>query len=118
DYQTEAVRLFSTLREAYKALNSVSGFELILNPLRKRDIRIYQSRTDWNVIEEIPDERLPDLGYISAARVKQETAERSALKNFLAELAKRLRKEGPQALDAVGIKILRRMDSLLRKFKS
>src|SRR5258708_7141731 len=82
-YQHDAVQLFSSLKEAYLVLNSVPEIHSILAPLDPRSLDSYDSRTEWDVIEEIQDERLPDLGYISAARVKKEAAERQALKTFL-----------------------------------
>jgi hypothetical protein len=78
----------------------------------------YTNRTEWEVIEEIADDRLPDLGYISAARVRRESAERQALKTFLEALANAIRKHGGPDLSAINEKTKRRMDSLLRKFNS
>ena len=117
-YQHDAVQLFSTLNEAYVVLNSVSDIQSVLAPLKKRAIKPFTERTTWEVIEQIPDERLPDLGYISAAQVKKETAERQALKTFLEDLAKTLRDEKRLDLEKINEKTKRRMDSLLRKFNS
>src|SRR5439155_15729411 len=58
------------------------------------------------------------LGYISATRVKKESAERQALKTFLEGLAKTARQEGILDLKETNEKTKRRMDSLLRKFNS
>lgn len=118
-YQKEAVRLFSTLAEAYRLLNRPNGLDPLLEPLKTRTLERYSDRTEWDAIEQIEDARLPDLGYISAARVKQESAEREALKRFLEALAKSIRKDGAQvALDKLPTKTRRRMDSLLRQFRS
>lgn len=117
-YQHHAVQLFSTLREAYIVLNSAPDVQPILAPLDFRSVDPYTDRTEWEVIEEISDERLPDLGYISAARVRRESAERQALKTFLEGLAKTTREQGGPDLNAINEKTKRRMDSLLRKFNS
>ncbi len=117
-YQYDAVQLFSTLTEAYRVLNSISDVNSALAPLEPRSMDSYNDRTEWEVLEEIPDERLPDLGYISAARVKKETAERQVLKTFLEGLAKSAREQGSLDLTQTNEKTKRRMDSLLRKFDS
>jgi transcriptional regulator with XRE-family HTH domain len=117
-YQHDAVQLFSTLKEAYRVLNSASDVQSILAPLDPLSVDSYNNRTEWEVIEEIQDERLPDLGYISAARVKKEAAERQALKTFLEGLAKAAREQGTLNLEKTNEKTKRRMDSLLRKFNS
>lgn len=118
DYQKEAIRLFSTLAEAFRQLNRPDALEQLLKPLEPHGLEPYSDRTEWDSIEEIEDHRLPDLGYISAARIKQEAAEREALKRFLESLAKLIRKEGKTALEKIATKTRRRMDSLLRKFRS
>ena len=117
-YQHDAVQLFSTLGESYKVLNSVANIDSVLAPLEPRSLDAYNDRTEWQVIEEIADERLPDLGYISAARVKKEEKERQALKTFLESLARTARDQGRLNLENVNEKTKRRMDSLLRKFKT
>ena len=120
DYQKEAIRLFSALREAYNRLNA-AGERLpeLLRPLDENPMGPYHARSDWNAIEDIEPARLPDLGYVSAARVRQEAAERSAVQKFLRELAAGIREKGPgPALDAISEKQRRRIDSLLRKFES
>ena len=117
-YQHDAVQLFSTLREAYRVLNSVQDIETILAPLKSNGAESYASRTDWNVIEEIQNERLPDLGYVSAVLVSKETKERRAIKSFLESLAESARKPGGFDLSKIHEKTRRRMDSLLRKFNS
>jgi len=115
-YQKDAIRLFSTLREAYNSLATSRSLSSALRSLEPKSTASYTQRTDWTAIKEIEDERLPDLGYISAARVSKEAAERQAVKSFLQDLAKEVRRHGPSALEAVPEKIKRRMDSLLRKF--
>jgi transcriptional regulator with XRE-family HTH domain len=118
EYQKEAIRLFSALREAYNRLNA-AGERLseLLRPLDENPLGPYHSRSDWNIVEDIEPARLPDLGYVSAARVRQEAAERSVVQRFLRELAASIRDKGPgPAVDAISEKQRRRIDSLLRKF--
>ncbi len=117
DYQKHAIRLFSSLREAYVRMNS-SGDALgdLLTPLLERGLGPYHARSEWDVIEIIDDARLPDLGYVSAVRVKQEGNERSAVQKFLRELADAIRqKDASTALGSISEKQKRRIDSLLRK---
>ena len=115
-YQSEAIRLFSTFASAYEALNGARELEHFLSPLARRDDEIFRQRTDWSEIRVLPDDRLPDLGYISAARVRQELNERQAVSTFLRELAQSLRKEGKTAVDQISEKKRKKMDSLMRRF--
>jgi transcriptional regulator with XRE-family HTH domain len=118
-YLHDAVHLFSTLREAYRVLNTVQDVEAILAPLKPHGIYDYTNRISWEgVIEEIPNDRLMDLGYVSAAQVSEETKQRQALKTFLEGLAKDARKTGGFDLERISEKTRRRMDSLLQKFDS
>lgn len=89
-FQTEAIRLFSTFVEAYHRFNDADGLITHLGPLEHRSLNEYRNRRPWNVIEVIPQERLPDLGYISAARARQEADERRLLADFLIELAEKV----------------------------
>jgi transcriptional regulator with XRE-family HTH domain len=117
-YQSDAIRLYSTLADAYARLNAASSLDRELTPLAPRVDDHYRERTTWDIIERIPDDRLPDLGYISAARVRKEQAERQVLSTFLRELAARIRIDRKTALDGIGEKKKRKMDSLLRQFHS
>ena len=75
----DAIRLFPTFAEAFATLNSAEDVDGILKPLEVRSVSEYQARTEWTLIEEIEDVLLPDLGYISAQRVRQEAVERKWL---------------------------------------
>jgi hypothetical protein len=91
----------------------------MLEPLDEVALGPFHARSDWNVIEDIEPSRLPDLGYVSASRVRQEAAERSTVQKFLKELAAAIRDKGPvPGMDSISEKQRRRMDSLLRKFQS
>lgn len=117
-YQSEVIRLFSTFADAYRSLNENHEISVMLDVLSSHSLDEFHSRTEWNVIERIPDENLPDLGYISAARVAQEATERGVLKRFLDELADNIHKNGPTVVDTLDPRLKRRMDTLLRKFNS
>jgi transcriptional regulator with XRE-family HTH domain len=119
NYQEDAVRLYSTFEDGYETLNSASSVATCLAPINVKDIQSYSSRADWKIPNEIGDERLPDLGYISAARVKKENDERATLSRFLKSLAEEFRKDDPvRAIAGIPSKTKIRMDSLLRKFES
>ncbi len=115
-YQKDCIRLFSTFEDAYSKLAAAPDLAVHLDALARKSDESYRARAEWHRITDIPEERLPDLGYIAAARVRQESVERSAVSKFLKDLAVSIRSEGPVALDNVGEKKRRKMDSLLRKF--
>ena len=118
EYQKEAVRLFSSLREAFDRLNG-AGHSLadLLAPLSPKDLSEYHARSDWDGIEQIDPKRLPDLGYVSAAIARQESAERETVQAFLISFAAEVRANGPSALASISSKQRRRIDSLLRKLR-
>ncbi|HSE26402.1 MAG TPA: helix-turn-helix transcriptional regulator [Pyrinomonadaceae bacterium] len=115
-YHQDVVRLFSTFEEAYETLAAASDPSVHLAILQRRDDEHYRQRAEWNQIKDIPEANLPDLGYIAAARVEQEKAEREAISHFLRDLARDIRQTGKEALETVSEKKRRKMDSLLRKF--
>lgn len=90
----------------------------LLTPLSELSVDSYHARSEWDVdekLERIDDARLPDLGYVSAVRVRQEGKERLAVQTFLRDLAGAMRKgDASKALNQVSEKQKRRMDSLLR----
>lgn len=117
-YQSEVIRLFSTFADAYTTLNKCDDLNSYLNQLSEQPLESYHNRTEWNVIEKIADDRLPDLGYISAARVAQEATERDVLKRFLLSLADAITTKGATSLEEIDPRMKRKMDTLLRKFDS
>ncbi|MEM9452665.1 MAG: helix-turn-helix transcriptional regulator [Myxococcota bacterium] len=119
-YQVEAIRLFASFEEAYLTTSQADEKELvkIRKPLLPRPDDQYRERTEWNEIEEIPEKKLPDLGYISASRIKKEQAERRSLSQFLEQLAEKIEVNGRLAVDEYPEKRRRKIGSLLRKFKS
>ena len=46
-YQKDAIRLYSTLPGAYRALATTDDIETLLAPLQKRDEEAYRTRTEW-----------------------------------------------------------------------
>ena len=120
NYQKDAVRLFSTFEEAFNKLNKPDAIDKHLPSLSPRDTEKYSNRSNWAIPYQIPDERLPDLGYISAAKVKQEENERKVLSEFLNSLADKFQNklEVSESINSIPEKTRRRMDSLLRKFDS
>ncbi|MGE0790080.1 MAG: helix-turn-helix domain-containing protein [Sandaracinaceae bacterium] len=118
DYQAQAIRLYSSFAAAYEHLGASDRLDDALAPLRGRDDGPYRARTEWSAIEEIPDERLPDLGYISAARVRKEQAERTMVASFLVELADKIEVSGISAIETYTPKKRRKIGSLLRSFRS
>lgn len=117
-FQSEAIRVFSTFGEAYLRLNEQGKLIDYLEPLKLRSLDHYRNRRPWDVIEVIPRDRLSDLGYISAARARQESDERQLLAEFLSELATKVQADGRPAIGKYTEKRRRKMGSLLRKFNS
>lgn len=117
-YQMDAIRLFPTFSEAFEILNGSDNVDSVLLPIRERSLEEYQARTDWNQIEIIGDELLPDLGYISAQRWRKEANERKWLISQLKYVAGIMKKDGPSAIQELAVKNKRKIDSLLRKFES
>ncbi len=118
-FQKEAIRLFSSINEAYITLNlsDKTKFDQLLEPIKAKNTDNYTVRTEWDKIDKIPNEELPYLGYIAASEVKKEEKERKELSKFLLEIA--LKKERQEfKMEDCGIKKRKRMDSLLRKFNS
>lgn len=117
-YQADAIRLFPTFGEAYLEMNAAGSLSLHLSHLAPKDLNVFRRRRPWDLIERIPPERLPDLGYISAARARQEVTERQGLADFLNELAEKVGTGGRNAIVEYPERKRRRMSSLLRKFES
>ncbi|WP_224367578.1 helix-turn-helix domain-containing protein [Hyalangium versicolor] len=116
-YQKDAIRLFSTFEHAYEQMNDTLNLSELLAPLAPRKDDKLRTRSNWETIEIIPDDRLPDLGYISAEKARQEHDERELLAAFLREAGEALSQD-KSALANYSEKKKRKMDSLLRKFNS
>ena len=117
-FQMDAIRLFSSFKDAYHSLNSSSiELENLLLPLKINDEEHYRKRTEWDSITKITDDKLPNLGYIAASRVKQEQKERKEIGDFLTEIVKKIR-TNKFIIEDYNTKTKRKMDSLLRNFHS
>jgi len=118
-FQMDAIRLFSTFEEAYRSLNRPGDLKQRLRSLEPHDLAPYHNREPWLEIEDVPEGRLPDLGYISAKEARREQDERLIVAQFLRELAERVESAaGKSAIDSYTEKKRRKMSSLLRKFES
>jgi transcriptional regulator with XRE-family HTH domain len=118
-FQIDAVRLFNSISRAFATLASAADIRAELRSLAPNDVERFTNRSDWDAIAPISEDRLSDLGYISVARIKKEREERTALAAFLQELADKIATgDASTALASYREAKLRRMDSLLRNFKS
>jgi transcriptional regulator with XRE-family HTH domain len=117
-FQAEAIRVFSTFTEAYHRMNEPDLLDYWLAPLMPRKTDEFRGRRPWDCIETIPEEWLPDLGYISVAKARQEVKERKLLSEFLNELAMKIEAEGKSAINGYSQKKRIKMGSLLRQFQS
>lgn len=118
-YQIDAIRIFPTFTEAFDKISSSENIAEILSSLNRVDVSNYQNRSDWDLIEIIEDELLPDLGYISAKTVRQEATERQWLIEQLGEIAVAIADStAEQYLSSMTSKRKNKIDSLLRKFDS
>lgn len=119
NFLKEAIRLFSTISDAYIQMNTTDKikFQSIRQALEKKSTENFSNRTEWDRIQNIPNEDLPFLGYIAADKVKKEENERKELAHFLLDIVAE-RGKSTYNLDKYTNKKKRRMDSLLRKFNS
>lgn len=118
EYQKQAMRMFRSFQEAFEKLSRSTNLDADLSPIERQSTDKYSIRSEWNAIERIPSERLPDLGYIAAERVRQESVDRQIISSFLSELAERLEGNPTASLDDYSRAKRRKMDSLLRSLGS
>jgi transcriptional regulator with XRE-family HTH domain len=117
EYQKDAIRLFSTFSDAFRVLND-GELHRHLEPLQPLPDAKYRARSDWTGIQRIEDAQLPMLGYISASEREKAAREREYVAEFLRNLAGKVKVDGVKALDSIGEKTKRKVDSLLRKLES
>lgn len=117
-FQMEAIRCYSTFAKAYRTMNSVASLEKELEQLAPREITPYSERTVWDRINLIPESKLEFLGYISAAKYREQKRKRELLARYLRELASEIRTKGAHAVDDLGEKRRRKIDSLLHELGS
>jgi transcriptional regulator with XRE-family HTH domain len=119
DFQKIAIRIYGSFRQAFKTLRSASDIEKELSALRETEEVQFTQRRAFSSIQKISPDRLDDLGYISAERVRKESRERNELSEKLTELATALRASNKEALaNLTKPKRRNRVQALLRKFDS
>ncbi|MBK9278362.1 MAG: helix-turn-helix transcriptional regulator [Candidatus Obscuribacter sp.] len=117
-YQADAIRIFNSFSAAYDRLNQLSSIDNVLSVLSKREDTPYTSRTEWSEVEVIPNEDLPNLGYIAAKEEKQRRRDRQIFVDFLRDLAEKVKSDGAGALEKITEKRKRQMDVYRRQFES
>jgi len=115
-YLVDALRLFSSIPQAYEKLNT-KELEILISPLKERSTEHYSQRTIWNRIKLIPNDKLSVLGYIAAAKVEKEKTEREEMVEFLHDIVKQ-KSERTFDLKNYTEKKKRKIDSLLRRYGS
>ncbi|PIQ23878.1 hypothetical protein COW36_13655 [bacterium (Candidatus Blackallbacteria) CG17_big_fil_post_rev_8_21_14_2_50_48_46] len=120
ELQKTAIRIYGSFRKAYKTLSICSESELQehLKPLEKIDRSLYTQRRPFETIHPIARERLDDLGYISAERVRRQNRERHELHSKLNELAEWIENDKEGSMLGFSAKKTHRIQALLRKFDS
>jgi hypothetical protein len=118
--QQDAIRLFSSINDAYIKLNSYNEMEFnnALKPVEERSTEKYSERTEWKSIKNIEDKYLPYLGYVAAIRIKAEAKERRKFANFLLEIAEKKVNGNLNIKNDYSEKKLRNMASLRTKLDS
>jgi transcriptional regulator with XRE-family HTH domain len=119
-FQTTAIRIYGSFRKAYKTLSICDEVALsdALAPLESVSRMMYTLRRPFESIRPIARERLDDLGYISAERVRRENRERHELHSKLLELATWIEKDSNKSILLFPSKKLHKIQTLLRKFDS
>lgn len=115
-FQADAMRLYGNFRRAWTRLSRIIPLDGELEPLKSVSLSPYKERTDFTSIVEIPTDRLPQLGYIAADRIKEQNRERSELASHLRDLADEVDEKGADAVQQLAGKRVRRIQTLLRKF--
>ncbi|MBF2051883.1 MAG: helix-turn-helix transcriptional regulator [Candidatus Sericytochromatia bacterium] len=119
-FQQTAIRIYGSFRKAFKTLSVCDEAQLnaALQSLQPVDPVIYTRRRPFTSIRSIARERLDDLGYISAERVKQQNRERHELHRSLLELASWIERSPDHSISGFSAKKLHRIQARLRKFES
>jgi transcriptional regulator with XRE-family HTH domain len=118
EFQKVALRIYGSFREAFKQLAYSTDLRIELAVLDPVDEAEFTRRTRFQSIQQIPIERLDDLGYISVERVKRESRERQELSDKLIEIAAAMRSEPNNWYSKVPATRIVRTQTLLRKFDS
>ncbi|MBB4634354.1 helix-turn-helix domain-containing protein [Longimicrobium terrae] len=118
EFQKIALRIYGSFRQAFKRLAYTTDIDYELAVLNPIDEAEFTRRTRFQSIQEIPVERLGDLGYISVERVQRESRERQELSDKLIEIAAGMRAEPSSWFSKIPAKRIARTQTLLRKFDS
>lgn len=118
--QQNAIRLFSSINDAYLKLNSYNetDFDIALKPVEERNIEYYSQRTEWNRITRIEDKYLPYLGYVAVERMRAEKKERKEFADFLLEIADKKANGSLNIAKDYTERKIRKMSTLRTKFES
>ena len=118
-YQSEAIRLFPTFGQAFIAMNRCEDLSALLAPIAPRDLTRFTDRAPWERVTEIPEQDLPHLGYIAAAKLEKAEKVRKAAVTYLREMAEHLESNGRGSLAQFASSTKRReIESLLRLVES
>ena len=117
-FQKDAIRIYGSFRKAFKALSISEDLSVEMSPLLAVDKQIYLQRRSFKNIKPIARERLDDLGYISAERVRRQNLERHDLSSKLRELATWVEEDHAGSILNFPGKKLHRVQTLLRRFES
>jgi transcriptional regulator with XRE-family HTH domain len=117
-FQSDAMRLYGNFRRAWTRMSRIEPLARELEPLQPTSLHEFRLRTPFTSIKEISPERLPQLGYIAANRIKEQNSEREELARYLTELASAMESHGAAtALQSVPPRRKRRIQTLLQKFE-
>jgi transcriptional regulator with XRE-family HTH domain len=97
-FQTQAIRIYGSFRRAFKTLSKSEDLSIELAALAPISPAEFTQRLPFRSIHAIPQERLDDLGYISAERVKLQNRERQRMASALREVADWLEANPSQGL--------------------
>ncbi len=117
-FQETAIRIYGSFRKAFKTLSISDNLAVELAPLLPVAPEVYTQRRPFDRIRSIARERLDDLGYISADRVRRQNRERHELSSKLQDLARWVEQDDSGSILAYSTKKLHRIQTLLRKFDS
>ncbi|HEY9842187.1 MAG TPA: helix-turn-helix transcriptional regulator [Candidatus Obscuribacterales bacterium] len=120
DFQKTAIRIYGSFRRAFKTLSvcQAEQMDAELELLRPVPAELFTRRRPFDTIRAIARDRLDDLGYISAERVRSQNRERSQLHRKLLELAEWIEKDPDGSILKFPSKKLHRIQTLLRTFES
>jgi len=117
-FQAVGLRLFGNFRKSWKTLASSEALGEALGSLMAVGTEQFTDRRPFESIQSISLERLDDLGYVAAERVRKEHHDRQELSEKLSGVAQALKSGGVAALEKLPKRTLNRMRALLRQFGS